>query len=118
MIAFGPSCGLGMHKLAIAVGTKLLIYQLQLIITDDHNQEELHSSTERIGENQITTENATEQSTTIQQHFIIKSLDVLEEGTSQLVRFSWNILGDIISAVYADGLVRIWRCISFFILLY
>ena len=109
MLSFGPSCGLGMHKLAIAVGTRLLIYQLQLTMTDDHNQEGLPGNTSEGIENPIG-ENTAEQSI-IQQHFLIKSLDVLEEGNSQLVRFAWNILGDIISAVYADGLVRIWRCI-------
>nr|CAD2136388.1 unnamed protein product [Meloidogyne enterolobii] len=107
MLAFGPSCGLGIHKLAIAVGTRLLIYQLQLTMTEDHNQEGSTGSASEAAENQLG-ENTAEQ-TTIQQHFVIKSLDVLEEGNSQLVRFAWNILGDILSAVYADGLVRIWR---------
>ncbi|CAK5078254.1 unnamed protein product [Meloidogyne enterolobii] len=114
MLAFGPSCGLGIHKLAIAVGTRLLIYQLQLTMTEDHNQEGSTGSASETAENQLG-ENTAEQ-TTIQQHFVIKSLDVLEEGNSQLVRFAWNILGDILSAVYADGLVRIWRCIFTFYL--
>jgi len=109
MLAFGPSCGLGIHKLAIAVGTRLLIYQLQLTMTEEHNQEGSTVSASEAAENQLG-ENTAEQ-TTIQQHFVIKSLDVLEEGNSQLVRFAWNILGDILSAVYADGVVRIWRCI-------
>jgi len=105
MLAFGP----WIHKLAIAVGTRLLIYQLQLTMTEEHNQEGSTVSASEAAENQLG-ENTAEQ-TTIQQHFVIKSLDVLEEGNSQLVRFAWNILGDILSAVYADGVVRIWRCI-------
>ena len=28
----------------------------------------------------------------------------------QVLRISWNIIGDTISAVYSDGVVRLWKC--------
>uniref|UniRef100_A0A914GY48 Nucleoporin SEH1 n=1 Tax=Globodera rostochiensis TaxID=31243 RepID=A0A914GY48_GLORO len=40
----------------------------------------------------------------------VSGREVLEEGNAaQVIRLSWNVIGDVISAVHADGLIRVWR---------
>ena len=115
MVSFGPSCGLAAHKLAVAVGVKIFVYQLMSAAGDNNNGEGENnnnnggasSSALLLGENGRTAQQQLEQQ---QSDFVVKECDVLEEGNSQVVRLSWNVLGDVISAVYADGIVRIWRC--------
>uniref|UniRef100_A0A915CZG1 Nucleoporin SEH1 n=1 Tax=Ditylenchus dipsaci TaxID=166011 RepID=A0A915CZG1_9BILA len=89
-VSFGPSIGLTYHKLAIAVGPAIYIYNLQV------QNEDNESSSSR-------NNHATDQ------EFSTKTFVKLENGNSQAVRLSWNILGDVISAVHADGTVRLWK---------
>ncbi|KAI1732113.1 nucleoporin SEH1 [Ditylenchus destructor] len=88
-VSFGPSAGLTYHKLGIAAGNSIYIYHLQVQGEDDSNGPRNQASTD--------------------QEFSIKPYVKLENGNSQVVRISWNILGDVISAVYADGYVRLWK---------
>lgn len=74
--------------MAIAVGSKIYIYHLHV------NTEE----NESIGSGK-----------NYEIDFTTKLSGVLDEGVSLVVRISWNILGDMITAVYVDGIVRIWK---------
>lgn len=120
MVSFGPSCGLAVHKLAIAVGPRIHVYQLMSTSAANTSDNGANltgpssSSASLAASATILAENGRVQTQPEQADFVVKTREVLEEGSSQVVRFSWNVLGDVISAVYADGLVRIWRCEEFF----
>jgi hypothetical protein len=118
MIAFGPSCGLSTHKLAVASGAKIYVYQIATTTTNGGGGENANAGGGTSSIPAISADNGPsggqQTPADLQQQtapdFVVKSVDVLEEGSSQVVRISWNVLGDVLSAVHADGIVRIWSC--------
>jgi WD40 repeat protein len=103
-VVFGPSAGLTYHKLAVAVGARIYIYHLHVNVEEN---EAATGGTRTHGESEFVTKLAGD-------FFVckinsVKKLGVLEEANSLVTRISWNILGDVITAVYADGLVRLWK---------
>uniref|UniRef100_A0A914C3Z8 Nucleoporin SEH1 n=1 Tax=Acrobeloides nanus TaxID=290746 RepID=A0A914C3Z8_9BILA len=90
-VCFAPSAGLSFHKLAVAVGARIQIYNIHV-----HTDENLKSNDHHDYMDYTSLET--------------EKVSVLENGKSQVLRISWNIIGDTISAVYSDGVVRLWKC--------
>jgi nucleoporin SEH1 len=93
-VVFGPTCGLSYHRLAIAVGTSICVYQINVRHEEGNNDDRSGNYYD-------------------EEHISINLLDTVEGGHSQAVRLSWNVIGDIICAVYADAVIRLWKYNTF-----
>ncbi|KAH7731910.1 Phosphoglucomutase/phosphomannomutasealpha/beta/alpha domain I family protein [Aphelenchoides avenae] len=93
-VSFGPTAGLAYHRLAVAVGGSIQIYKVT--IRDDDGDHE-----DRAANHQDDSD------------FEISLRHTLGNSPSQVVRLSWNVIGDVICAVYADGMVRMWKYNTF-----
>ncbi|KAL3074681.1 hypothetical protein niasHT_038154 [Heterodera trifolii] len=120
-VCFGPSCGLAQHKLAVAVGAKVAVFQLvsgpnaAALFADDSNGDESVAPIMpmlSMEDGRAQTGDETSSAAVAAAELTINGCEVLEEGNAaQVVRLSWNVIGDVISAVYSDGIIRVWRYI-------
>jgi hypothetical protein len=119
-ILFGPTLGLTYHKLAVATGPRVLIYHLH--ITGSMEDGGAGGSVDL--PTPVATRSAAQSlptptsggppsaGVTFESELQAKlhaSLDG-EGSNSQVIRVAWSVLGDTLSAVHTDGVVRLWKC--------